>query len=139
LFPHLADRPHGVGGPSARSPAVGYSSCSSRVLVSLCFDPSSWVFSIGISLPDCPPGVAGLSARDGLSVGWPRTVRISRFRTCCSDSNFGPSAGVAKTVRQSIVDCPPGHCGPSAWAFAELLSPLLLEFRFRLGLFGVCS
>jgi hypothetical protein len=75
--------------------------------------------------------VVGLSARVRLSMGWPRTVYISRCSTGCSGCIFGPSAEVEQTVRQPIADYPPGHCGLSAWDFADCLSPLLLEFHFR--------
>jgi hypothetical protein len=61
LFLLLADRPRRVRGLSTRCRPAGCSSCSTRVLASRCFDPSSWVFSVGVSLPDYPPGVAGLS------------------------------------------------------------------------------
>jgi hypothetical protein len=33
-----------------------------------------------------------------------------------------------------LADGPPGSCGQSAWFSAELLSPLLFEFRFGFGI-----
>jgi hypothetical protein len=77
---------------------------------------------------------AELSARGCQTVRAGRTVRISRCSTGCSSCNFILSAEVVWTICQPIADCPLGHCGPSAWAFTELLSPLLLEFRFRFGI-----
>jgi hypothetical protein len=73
------------GGPSARSPAAGYSSCSSRVLASLCFNPSSRLFLFGGGLSDCPR------------------------RSDCSQVGYGPSVfrGAVLVVRAVFSDCPP--------------------------------
>jgi hypothetical protein len=46
----------------------------------------------------------------------------------------GRSARCPRTVRPGLVDGPPGACVQSAWSSAELLSPLLFEFRFRFGI-----
>jgi hypothetical protein len=70
----------------------------------------------------------------GLSTGRVRTVRISRCSTSCSGFFFGSSAASSRTVRLLHTDCPPGHHGLSTPGCAELLSPLLLEFRFRFGI-----
>jgi hypothetical protein len=40
----------------------------------------------------------------------------------------------SRTVRRTHADGPPGGHGQFAWFFAELLSPLLLEFRVRFGI-----
>jgi hypothetical protein len=42
--------------------------------------------------------------------------------------------GAVLEVRGLFSDSLPGVCGQSAWCSAELLSPLLLEFRFRFGI-----
>jgi hypothetical protein len=49
-------------------------------------------------------------------------VRFWRF--CC----------VFRTIHSRVVDRSPQSRGPSTWAFTELLSPLLLWFRFRFGI-----
>jgi hypothetical protein len=72
------NRPQVAGGLSARYYSSRCSSCSTQVLVSLRFDPSSRWFSFGGSWPDSPPGVAGQSARLEPSVVLVRTVRYSR-------------------------------------------------------------
>jgi hypothetical protein len=40
----------------------------------------------------------------------------------------------SRTVRRTHAHGSPGGRGQSAWGFAVLLSPLLLEFRFRFGI-----
>jgi hypothetical protein len=59
-------------GRSTRSQLTECSSCSSRVLARLCFDPFRWVFLVGKCLSDGPPRVAGPSVRRGrsASVWW---------------------------------------------------------------------
>jgi hypothetical protein len=134
LYPHLANCPRLVSGQSARSPATV---CSSRVLASLCFNPSSQVFLVEGGLPNCPPGVAGLSGRVGLSAGRVRTIHISRCSTGCSGSVCGPSAMTLRTICLAPVDYPPGHLRPSAPGTADCLSPLLLDLRFCVALIWV--
>jgi hypothetical protein len=46
----------------------------------------------------------------------------------------GRSARCPQTVRPGLADGPPSACGQSAWSCAELLSPLLFEFRFCFGI-----
>jgi hypothetical protein len=46
----------------------------------------------------------------------------------------GRSARCLWTVRPGLADGLPGACGRSAWSSAELLSALLLEFRFHFGI-----
>jgi hypothetical protein len=68
-----------------------------------------------------------------------RTVRSSRCASGGSVVFFGLSARGSRTVRPVPVDRPPQPRGPSAWAFAELLSPLLLWFHFRFGIVWGCT
>jgi hypothetical protein len=51
-----------------------------------------------------------------------------------SGSIFGLSAPDPQTVSPAHVDRLPGHLGLSAWDFADCLSLLLLELRFRVAL-----
>jgi hypothetical protein len=44
------------------------------------------------------------------------------------------SARCLRTVCRSLADGSSGACGWSTWSSAELLSPLLFEFRFRFGI-----
>jgi hypothetical protein len=46
----------------------------------------------------------------------------------------GRSARCPRTVRPGLADGPPSACGQSSWPSAELLCPLLFEFRFRFGI-----
>jgi hypothetical protein len=70
----------------------------------------------------------------GQSAGRVRTVRISGCTSGGSFAFFGLSARGPWTVRPVSADRPPQPRGPSAWCCVELLSPLLLEFRFRFGI-----
>jgi hypothetical protein len=128
MFPCLADRPREAGGLSARSCSSRCSLCSSRVRVSLHFDPLSRWFSFGGSWPDSPPGIVGQSAVLA------RTVRYLRCTTRGSVSIFRFSTRDLRTVRPYHADRPPSHRGLSAWCLAELLSSLLLVFHFRFGI-----
>jgi hypothetical protein len=117
---HLADSPPSRRGQSAWSQLAYYYSCSSRVLEGLHFDLFGQLFLAGRSLADCPPGRRGPSPRHQLLADHPRIGR-------------GPSVirGALLEGRLSFSDRPSVTRGPSAWCLAELLSPLLLVFRFR--------
>jgi hypothetical protein len=66
-----ADCPRGALSPSC-------SSCSSRVLERLCFDPVGQQFLVGRCLADSPPGRRGLSARHELLADCQRGTSSSR-------------------------------------------------------------
>jgi hypothetical protein len=113
LFPRLADRLCGVGGPSARSSAAGRSLCSSHVLESLCFDLSCRWFLVGRSWSDSPPRVAGQSVQLGLSAVLAGTVRFQGVVlevllafSDCPPLTHGPSVRLTWTVRPVTTDCP---------------------------------
>jgi hypothetical protein len=86
------------------------SSCSSRVLERLRFDPFGQLFLAGRSLADCPPGRRGPSARHQLLADRPRTRRgpsvirgallevLLRFSDCPLEGR-GPAAPASRTVR----------------------------------------
>jgi hypothetical protein len=57
-----------------------------------------------------------------------RSLAVSLPRPCRQ------SAQCLRTVRPGLADGSPDACGQSAWSSAELLSPLLFEFRFRFGI-----
>jgi hypothetical protein len=80
------------------------SSCSSRVLERLCFDPVGQWLLVGSGLADTPPGRRGQPARDELLADRPRTWH-------------GPSAcRGAGWVVQSVFNGPSAVLrGPSAW------------------------
>jgi hypothetical protein len=91
-----------------------------------CIDPSSCFWPaevwqiVRLDVADRPRGTGCL-----------RTVRYS---TCASGGStfiFGPSIRDPRTVHLYHANCPPSHHGLSASCLAELLSSLLLEFRFR--------
>jgi hypothetical protein len=132
MFPCLADHPREAGRLSARSCSSRCFPCFSQVRVSLRFDPSSRWFSFEGSWPDSPPGVARQSAWLGPSVVLARTVCYSR---CASGGSvFIFRLCDPRTVRPYHADHPPGHHGLSAWCLTELLSSLLLVFRFCFGI-----
>jgi hypothetical protein len=64
----------------------------------------------------------------------PQTIRYCGCSTRGSRVFFGQSAATSQTVHQGHADSPPGARGQYARHCAELLSPLLLEFRFRFGI-----
>jgi hypothetical protein len=96
-------------------------------------------------LADRPPEGRGPSARykllsDSLQVGYrPSTFRgallvvLLRLMYCPLEGR-GPSARCQRTICPVSADRPPQPRGSSSWGCAELLSPLLLEFRFRFGI-----
>jgi hypothetical protein len=70
----------------------------------------------------------------GRSAGPSQTVCYCGCSIGGSGVIFGRSAAATRTVHLGLVNGPPGACGRSAWSRAELLSPLLFEFRFRFGI-----
>jgi hypothetical protein len=118
------------------------SSCSSCVLERFRFDPSGQLFLAERGFADRPPGCRGPSTRHEL-VADRRGQGADHLFSGCSTGGlvgfFGPSTKTSRTVRHLHADRPPDHHRQSAWCFADLLSPLLLESCFLLGLFGACS
>jgi hypothetical protein len=85
-------------------------------------------------------GVFGWREFVGLFARGCRTVRPG-LPDCprgsdCPRGGHGPSVfqGALLEVLLCFTDCPLEGRGPSTWTSAELLSPLLLEFRFRFGI-----
>jgi hypothetical protein len=85
--------------------------------------------------------LAGPSAWGGWTVFAARTIRGAcpdiRYSRCATGGSvfvFGPSVPDPQTVRPYHANRPPGHRGLSAWCLAELLSSLLLVFRFHFGI-----
>jgi hypothetical protein len=76
---------------------------------------------------DSPRGADGPRVGDGWSV-------IEGAVLVVQELFFGWSTVAPRTVRLGHTDGPPGACGRSSWCCAVLLSPLLLEFRFRFGI-----
>jgi hypothetical protein len=62
---------------------------------------------------------------------------VRRSHADCPPRPRGLCARCLRTVRSGLADVPPGACGRFAWFSAELLSPLLFEFRFRFGIVWV--
>jgi hypothetical protein len=119
LFLCLADRPRVAGGPSERWSSSRCSSCSSRVLERLRFDPFCQLFSVGWSLADRLPRHRKPSARHRLLADRPRIGRrLSVIRGAllegrlsfsnCPSVTRGPSARTTQTVRPVTADRPPG-------------------------------
>jgi hypothetical protein len=92
-------------------------------------------------------GVFGREVFNGRSARGGRTVREERTVYECSADGmllrgqywwfgrcFQTVRRSPRTVRPGHADSPPSACGRSAWCCVELLSPLLLEFRFRFGI-----
>jgi hypothetical protein len=61
-----------------------------------------------------------------------RTVRRSHVDSLPRPR--GRSVRCLRTVRPGHADGPPSDCGWSAWSSSELLSPLLFEFCFLVGI-----
>jgi hypothetical protein len=117
--------------------------------LALCFSCSSLVlerlhlihFSSRLQSQDVWRTVRLGSADSPRGVCWSRTVRgVStdgpllrvwywRFRGYFRTVRRSP-----RTVRLGLADGPPGACGRSAWCYAEMLSSLLLQFRFCFGI-----
>jgi hypothetical protein len=114
------------------------SSCSSRVLASLRFDPCCLVFLIARSLSKGPRGECRWSFPCKFSAGRAQIVCYSRCSTRGSGGIFGRSALSLRTIRLPPplppADSLPPPCGQSAPGFAYCLSPLLLELHFRVAL-----
>jgi hypothetical protein len=116
---HLADRPRGGCGQSVWRILPRCSSCSSRVLERLCFDPVvQWLF-VERGLADSPPERRGQSARHELLLDRPR---MWYGPSACRGAGWvvlfvingpsavgrGPSARCPRTVCQVIADSPLG-------------------------------
>jgi hypothetical protein len=84
--------------------------------------------------PDRPRGVHGQSAIVGPSVDQAPIVRFSGCGSGGSVAVFRLSTRGSRTVRRVSADRPSYPCGLSAWCFTGLLSPLLLELCFHLGI-----
>jgi hypothetical protein len=137
LFPCVADRPREVDGLSVRSFSAGCSSCSSRVLERFvlihfvsCFWPGGVLRTVRLKVADRSCGTSCSRTVRGQGMNCP-------FSGCGSGGSvsiFGLSAPDSRTVRRSHTDRPLGHYRLSAWDFADRLSPLLPELRFRVAL-----
>jgi hypothetical protein len=138
LCPRVAESLPGAHGRSARCRLTRCSSCSSRVLASLLFDPFCPMLLVARGLSD-DAFECGRSSPRGRSAGRARTIRFSRCSTGGLGGYFGRSAVNSRKVRYAPADSPPGPCGRSAPGTADCLSPLLLELHFRLLWVWVCS
>jgi hypothetical protein len=130
LFLCLVDSPRVVGELSTRCSSSRCSSCSSQVLECFRFDPLWQLFLVGRSLADRPGGTS--CSRTVRGRVW--IVHFSRCATGGSVSFFIPSIRDPRTARPCLADRPPGQRGLSAWCLVELLSSLLLVFRFCFGI-----